>query len=121
MADQILPMSDEIATLVGHFVRPIICCNIWLYHLQIKFDFLIPYYFECTNCVAIITGLNIGTDTVGKAIKDSGLVTVMTKSDQICLLSDQNGVLVRHMFLQGKKIICSPAMRFENSNISVCV
>ena len=28
MADQNLPMSDEIATLVGHFVRPIFCCNI---------------------------------------------------------------------------------------------
>ena len=28
MADQNLPMSDEIATLVGHFVWPIFCCNI---------------------------------------------------------------------------------------------
>lgn len=41
MAGQNLPMSDEIATLVGHFVRPIFCCNIRLYHLQIKLDFLI--------------------------------------------------------------------------------
>ena len=31
-----------------HFVRPIFCCTIWLYHLQIKFDFLIRYSFECT-------------------------------------------------------------------------
>ena len=28
MAEQNSPMSDEIATLVGHFVRPIFCCNI---------------------------------------------------------------------------------------------
>ena len=28
MADQNLPMSDEMATLVGDFVRPIFCCNI---------------------------------------------------------------------------------------------
>ena len=29
-------------------------------------------------------------------------------SDQIFLLSDQNGALVRHLSFQGKKIICSP-------------
>ena len=28
MADQNLPMSDKIATFVGHFVPPIFCCNI---------------------------------------------------------------------------------------------
>ena len=81
MADQNLPMSDEIVTLVGHFVRPIFCCKIWLYHFQIKFDFLIRYSFECTS---------------------------VFMSDQIFLLSDQNGALVGHMSFQGKKIICSP-------------
>ena len=70
MADQNLPMSDEIATLVGHFVQPIFCCNIWLYHLQIKFDFLIRYSFECTFVLMF---------------------------DQIFLLFDQNGALVGHM------------------------
>ena len=30
-------------------------------------------------------------------------------SDQIFLLSDQNGALVGHMSFQDKKIICSPA------------
>ena len=30
-------------------------------------------------------------------------------SDQICLLSDQNGALVGHMSFQEEKIICSPA------------
>ena len=34
MADQNWPMSNKITTLVGYFVRPIFCCNIWLYHLQ---------------------------------------------------------------------------------------
>ena len=81
MADQNLPMSDEIAILVGHFVRPIFCCNIWLYPLQIKFDFLIPYAFACT---------------------------FVFMSDQIFLLSEQNGALVGHMSFQGKKMICSP-------------
>ena len=81
MANQNLPMSDEIATLIEHFVWPIFCCNIWLYHLQIKFDFLLHYSFECTS---------------------------VFMSDQVSLLSDQNGALVGHMFFQGKKIICSP-------------
>ena len=64
-----LPTSDKIATLVGHFVRPIFCCNVWLYHLQIKFDFLIHNSFECTFVFV---------------------------SDQIFLLSDQNGAPVGH-------------------------
>ena len=81
MVDQNLPMYDEIETLVGHFVQAIFCCSIWLYHLQIKFDFLIDYSFECT---------------------------FVFTSDQTFLLSDQNGTLVGHMSFQGKKIICSP-------------
>ena len=48
MAGQNLPMSDKIATLVGHFVWPIFCCNIWPYHVQIKFGFFTRYSFECT-------------------------------------------------------------------------
>ena len=59
-------------------------------------------------CVAIITGLKIATVTVARAAKNTGLVTTTKTSDQICLLSDQNGVLVGHMSFQGKKIICSP-------------
>ena len=78
MTDQNLLMSDEIATLVGYFDRPMFCCNIWLYHLQIKFDFLICYSFECTS---------------------------VFMSDQIFLLSDQNGALVGQMSFQGKKNI----------------
>ena len=80
MANQNLPMSNEIATLVGHFVWPIFCCNIWLYPLQIKFDFLIRYSFQCI---------------------------FVFMSDQIFLLSNKNGALVGHMSFQGKKIICS--------------
>ena len=76
MADQNLPMSDEITTLVGHFVRQIFCCNISLYDLQIKFDFLIRYSFEYTS---------------------------MFMSDQTFLLSDQNGALVGHISFQGRK------------------
>ena len=72
LANQNLPMSNEIATLVGHFVRPIFCCNIWLYHLQIKFAFLIRYSFECTS---------------------------VFMSNQIFLLSNQNGALVGHIVL----------------------
>ena len=81
MADQNLPVSDEIATLVGHFLRPIFCCNIWLYQLQIKFYFLICYSFECT---------------------------FLFMSNQIFLLSDQNGALVGHMSFQGKKNYLQP-------------
>ena len=83
MADQNLPVSNKIATLVGHFVRPSFCCNIWLYQLQIKFYFLICYSFECT---------------------------FVFMSNQIFLSSDQNGALVGHMSFQGKKVICSPAV-----------
>ena len=73
-ADQNLSMSDQLATMVRHFVWPIVCCNIWLNHLL--------YSFQCS---------------------------FVFMSDQIFLLSDQNGALVRHMSFQGKKIICSPA------------
>ena len=62
--------------------------NFLLQHLSIsftkKFDFLICYSFECT---------------------------FVFMSDQIFLLSDQNGTLVGHMSFQGKKIIWSPASR----------
>ena len=63
--------------------------NFLLQHLTIsftkKFDFLIRYSFECT---------------------------FVFMSNQIFLLSDQNGALVGHMSFQGKKIICSPANQF---------
>ena len=84
MADQNFSMSDKIATLVGHFVRPIICCNIWLCHLLIKFNFLICYSFECT---------------------------FLCMSDQIFLLFDQNDTLVRHVSFQGKKNYLQPYNR----------
>ena len=86
MADQNLPMSEEIATLVWHLVQLIFCCNIWLYQLQRKFDFLVRYSFE---------------------------YTFVFMFDQIFLLSNQNGALVRHMSFQGKKIICSPVTWFK--------
>ena len=82
MADQYLSTADEISTLVGHFDRPIFCGNIWVYHLQIKFDFLVRSSFKWSS---------------------------VFMSDQIFLLSDQNGALVGHMSFQGKKFICSPA------------
>ena len=50
---------------------------------QIKFDFLIRLSFECT---------------------------FVFMSDQVFLLSDQNGAPVGHMSFQVKKIICSPAL-----------
>ena len=81
MANQNLWKSDGIATLVGHSVPPIFCCNIWLYHLQITFDFLIRYSFEST---------------------------FVFMSNQIFLLSDQNGALVGHMSFQGKQNYLQP-------------
>ena len=44
MADQNLPMSNEMATLVGHFVA-----TFDYIIMQIKFDFLLRYSFECTS------------------------------------------------------------------------
>ena len=38
---------------------------------------------------------------------------IVFMSDQIFLLSDQNGALVRHVSFQGKKIICSPVPMFS--------
>ena len=81
MANQNLWKSDGIATLVGHSVPPIFCCNIWIYHLQITFDFLIRYSFEST---------------------------FVFMSNQIFLLSDQNGALVGHMSFQGKQNYLQP-------------
>ena len=73
-------MADEIATLVTRFVWPNFYCNILLYHLQIKFDFLIRYSFECT--FAFMSG-------------------------KIFLFSDQNGALVGHMSFQDKKLFAA--------------
>ena len=39
-------------------------------------------------------------------------MSLVFMSDQIFLLSDQNGALVGHMSFQGKKIICSPALYY---------
>ena len=82
MADQNLPMSDEITTLCGHFVWPIFVA--FDYIIDYIIDFLIRYSFECT---------------------------FVFMSDQIFILSDQNGALFGHMSFQGKKIICSPDSR----------
>ena len=86
MADQNLAMSDGISTLVGHFVPPIFCCNIWLNHLQ---------NYNLTFLYATLSNV------------------IVCSSDQIFLLSDQNGALVGHMSFQGKKFFA--ALQLSNS------
>ena len=77
MADQNLPMSYEIASLVGHFVRPIFLFQ----HLPIfllftnKVGLSYTLLFRMYLCVATITGLKIATGADANANKSCGMLS----------------------------------------------
>ena len=99
MAGQNLPMSNEIATLVGHCLS--FCLNnsfvakFDYYYLQTKFDFLICYSFNCTLVFSKTSGLKIAID--------SGPVNTSTSYAKwwlhFCVLTVDNSNFLRHCFL----------------------
>ena len=85
MADQNWPMSDQITTFAGHFVRPMFLLErltiLFTNKIGLSYTLLFPMYL----CVATITGFKIGTDTVVNASKSSGLVaTKKVATSSLC-------------------------------------
>ena len=95
MANQNLPMSDEIPTVVGHNIRTIFfafqrkCVRV-IMHFVLKCKLWFTLHWQRVRLA-------------GSLIKQYCMM-----ADLIFVLSDQNGDLVGHMSFQENKIICSP-------------
>ena len=97
MADQNLPMSDEIPTLVGH--------NGWTIFVCLPTQMLTRYNGFCFKRKLQFTLQWQRVRLAGSLIKQYCMM-----ADLIFVLSDQNGDSVGHMSFQENKIICSPGI-----------
>lgn len=108
MADQNLPMSDKITTIVGHCVRPIWFLNS---HRRLYMPWANWLSYTLLRCNVLLCCHNYKLQIACK--KTEGLALTQLKllwchqTTDSNVMAGQNGTIVEHCSFKGNGIICS--------------